>query len=150
MGCWWPVQDMVRLRIRYLGRAECRPWKGADSRRKIDRVRSLGKCGGLPIAPLEHGKWTFSFCEILTYFKFQARKIISCGKPTVKNSKSSPITTLMGGINHPQSGRGIHLPPGVRRGERDERGCQPCLRALGFSWGYPNSWMLYCFIMEHP
>ena len=141
---------MVRLRIRYLGRAECRPWKGADSRRKIDRVRSLGKCGGLPIAPLEHGKWTFSFCEILTYFKFQARKIISCGKPTVKNSKSSPITTLMVGINHPQSGRGIQLPPGVRRGERDERGCQPCLRALGFSWGYPNSWMLYCFIMEHP
>ena len=128
---------MVRLRIRYLGRAECRPWKGADSRRKIDRVRSLGKCGGLPIAPLEHGKWTFSFCEIseiLTYFKFQARKIISCGKPNVKNSKSSPITTLMGGINIPKA---VGVFNCHRASDVVNEMNEDVNRALGFSWGYP-------------
>ncbi len=45
---WWnfmvgPPKDMVRLRIRYLGRAERRPWKGRFSF-GTDSIRVDGAC----------------------------------------------------------------------------------------------------------
>lgn len=82
----WPVQDMVRLRIRYLGRAECRPWKGATSSRKIDRVRSLlGKCGGLRVyLHLNMGSGRFHSARFWHISSFKLAKSSHVVKPMSK------------------------------------------------------------------